>query len=287
MKKILLVLSLLLLLSINLPLAAQTRVDVQQYHVGADDIPLWHNTRLQQDHYGLIWIGTWNGLYRFDGSEFYSFKPEPSNESGVESDRVRDILMLGGDTLLCRIEETIWMFNVKTCRYDSIASHLQSHYRQIMTDGLSDMLIPSADVTLGGETFKDIKQHMVDQQGVHWLLNPNNIYCVRLAERRGDNIDPEMTDVMQYICHDMAGNYWMCTRPTGIIAIYDEDFNRKGFLAPDGTLKQKPVEFTHAYYVYDDKQGNIWIGAKPEGLYRLRPRDNGYEVKHIDRKSVV
>ena len=31
-------------------------------------------TQLAQDDYGYIWIGTWNGLSRFDGYNFYNYK---------------------------------------------------------------------------------------------------------------------------------------------------------------------------------------------------------------------
>ena len=59
---------------------AATGVSAQQlqatrHHYSADD-GLASNaiTQIAQDDYGYIWIGTWNGLSRFDGYNFYNYK---------------------------------------------------------------------------------------------------------------------------------------------------------------------------------------------------------------------
>lgn len=258
------------------------RVDVQQFRTGADDVPLWHITRVQQDGNGLIWIATWNGLYRYDGLQFYAFKAEPGNGTDMASDRVRDILMTGGDTLLCRIEDDrIWAFNVKTCRFDTIPDALQSHYRQVMNDGLTDMIVPTADVILEGQCFQDIKQHFIDRQGNHWLVNTNHIYCVRISERRGDMIDPRLTQAVQCLGRDQAGGYWLCERETSAVLLFDKDFNRIGYLHPNGSLQSRPTRLGRCFDVYDDLSGDVWLGAKPEGLFRVRRHGSRCDVLHF------
>lgn len=262
--------------------SAQMRVDVQQFHTGADDTPLWHITRIQQDDNGLIWIATWNGLYRYDGTQFFVFKAEPGNGTDMESDRVRDILMIGGDTLLCRVEdERIWAFNVKTCRFDTIPTRQQRHYRQVMNEGLTDMIVPTADVELEGQHFQDIKQHFIDQQGNHWLVNAYNIYCVRISKRRGEMIDPTQDKPMQCIGRDLSGNFWLCERESSAVSICDKDFNHIGYLSPNGLLQKQPVKLGRCYDVYDDKTGDIWLGAKPEGLFRVRRHGSRCDVLHF------
>ena len=39
-----------------------------------DGVPSRHVTQLLQDRDGFMWFSTWNGLCRFDGYEFHSFK---------------------------------------------------------------------------------------------------------------------------------------------------------------------------------------------------------------------
>lgn len=38
-----------------------------------------HATSLVQDKNGMIWVATWNGLSRWDGYRFVSFKPQPGD----------------------------------------------------------------------------------------------------------------------------------------------------------------------------------------------------------------
>lgn len=48
---------------------------------GEDDgLAHWHVTSMLQDHYGILWFGTWNGLERFDGETFTLFKSHPATK---------------------------------------------------------------------------------------------------------------------------------------------------------------------------------------------------------------
>ena len=93
--------------------------DVTTYRTTDEDAP-WHPIRLQQDSHGLIWIGSWNGLYRFDGYHFQSFKPEPGQGTEIDNDRIRDIMMAGGDSLLCRFDEGVYVFDIGRCQFSSL-----------------------------------------------------------------------------------------------------------------------------------------------------------------------
>ena len=47
-----------------------------------------------QDSQGLLWVGTWDGLNRYDGSSFKIFRPEPDNENSLSN---QVILKVGED----------------------------------------------------------------------------------------------------------------------------------------------------------------------------------------------
>ncbi|PZR16871.1 MAG: hybrid sensor histidine kinase/response regulator [Flavobacterium psychrophilum] len=44
-----------------------------------------------QDSQNLLWVGTWDGLNRFDGSTFKIFRPEPNNEKSISNQVVLTI----------------------------------------------------------------------------------------------------------------------------------------------------------------------------------------------------
>src|SRR4051812_32301376 len=45
-----------------------------------------------QDKRGFIWIGTEDGLNRFDGTNFVIFRHQPSNPAGISGNIISDLL---------------------------------------------------------------------------------------------------------------------------------------------------------------------------------------------------
>jgi diguanylate cyclase (GGDEF)-like protein len=56
-----------------------------------EGIPQSQVSALAQDHEGYLWVGTWGGLARFNGSEFKSF----FMEDGLHSTRIQELLVAG------------------------------------------------------------------------------------------------------------------------------------------------------------------------------------------------
>ena len=57
------------------------------------DISRQHITQILQDKKGFLWLSSWNGLYRFDGYDFVSFKAKPGDGNDMNSDRFRNIVL--------------------------------------------------------------------------------------------------------------------------------------------------------------------------------------------------
>ena len=47
--------------------------------------------KLRQDDYGYVWIGTWNGVSRFDGYNFYNYKTGNTSHIPGLHNRVSDL----------------------------------------------------------------------------------------------------------------------------------------------------------------------------------------------------
>lgn len=65
-----------------------------------------------QDHKGLLWFATWNGLYRFDGYNFKNYKSNMEDLGGLTNDRLLDIVedKFGCIWVLC-YDSTCYRFN--------------------------------------------------------------------------------------------------------------------------------------------------------------------------------
>lgn len=56
-----------------------------------DGLAHHHATGLVQDKQGMIWVATWNGLSRYDGYRFVSFKPKAGDGCSMGVNRIKDI----------------------------------------------------------------------------------------------------------------------------------------------------------------------------------------------------
>lgn len=85
----------LLLFFISLPFYAINRI----YKVFDTSNGLSDNTVkcIAQDSLGFIWMGTFNGLCRFDGEEFITYRHNPTDENSIANNHVEAILATGAD----------------------------------------------------------------------------------------------------------------------------------------------------------------------------------------------
>lgn len=251
----------------------------------ADESAPWHPTKIQQDTRGMIWIGSWNGLYRYDGYTFQAFKAEPGQGIDIPTDRMRNIMMAGGDTLLCMFDERAYRFDVSLCRFDTIPEAEQAAcVHRIQAS--HQMLIPAQTVSLGDRDYENILQDFVDRQGTHWLMGRENIYRVTPIRQPGHLIDNETgNDLIRTLYCDTQGYYWVCTRDERLVSLFSPQGERLGYLGADGNLHPRPLPFDAVYSIHDDGQGTLWLGTKGNGLYRMhRDATKGrpaFGVEHI------
>ena len=96
MKRISLPYKLLLIVFVSIStVQAQPSASVVRYRHFTINDNLSHNnvTSLIQDQYGYIWIGTFNGLNRFDGYQFTHYKNDPGNKNSISSNTITSLLL--------------------------------------------------------------------------------------------------------------------------------------------------------------------------------------------------
>ena len=59
-----------------------------------------HIKEIYQDNKGFLWIGTGNGLNRYDGYKFTSYKFNPSDSTTISNNRITSITNLDNDNIL-------------------------------------------------------------------------------------------------------------------------------------------------------------------------------------------
>ena len=282
---------------------SQPLCNVTKYNE-ADGVSSSHITQLLQDEQGFMWFATWNGLCRYDGYEFQTFKPVVGDGCHMTTDRIRDIDLLPHGMILCRVDEDYFMFNLKDYRFRDLTEEEQKQtaewtrkYRQSQsmlkgrnvswTDNHQTQWTLSSDgqlsyrqkdevvetpyplpITLGALGFA-----MADQQGNLWVIDYGNIYKFCTDRQRSRRLSIEPREEVKCLFADQQGRYWVTTKGDQAVRIYHGSDDRLlGYLGQDGRIHQGYTRFSAAVYaMYQSTDGTLWLGTKPDGLFRLRP----------------
>ena len=171
----------LLLSWLSVTVYGQPRCTIVHYDE-EDGLPHGHVTQLLQDELGFMWFATWNGLCRYDGYEFCTFKPATGDGCHIATDRFRDIALCPDGRMVCRVDDDYYWFDTHTCQFSDMtdgetqqAADLIKHYRQsISLKSIPDSLASyMALLPMSGGSFA-----LTDRQGILWVLADNGIYKV-------------------------------------------------------------------------------------------------------------
>lgn len=118
-----------------------------------------------------------------------------------------------------------------------------------------------------------IDRWFIDAQGNLWFSNNHNLAMMQFKQQN-IFLQTDASEVRS-VLYDRHGRLWTGFR-SGKLSVQSEPLNPTSsikYLGEDGRLYDNPTIFTtHIYSLFEDSQGNIWIGSKGDGLYRLTPQ---------------
>lgn len=80
--------------------SAQGLISVKHYSI-EDGLSQSKIQSILQDKEGYIWLGTWNGLEKFDGYTFKNYKSYPTDKVRLQHNRLQDAKMGHNNTIWC------------------------------------------------------------------------------------------------------------------------------------------------------------------------------------------
>lgn len=82
-----------------------------------------------QDSEGLLWVGTTNGLYQYDGSSVKHFSTKPNKENAIFTNLVNDITEDGDGNILVSLESGLSSYNKRQDKFTTLSTKIQHHGR--------------------------------------------------------------------------------------------------------------------------------------------------------------
>ena len=282
-------LSILLILALSfcsVAVGLQADEYAMRFYDDSDGLSHWHIGQITQDTTGMIWVATWNGLNRFDGRHFVTFKPSSETCLDIPNDRIRRLMLTNDNNLLCQIDDLLYLFDTHTCRFhalsDDEAGEVPEKKKQHFNPDF-DRVTAAKQRQFGSIVLDNIwEKEFVDRQGNKWLYDDHGIFVVTSVPSRGRRVN---NVEMRALARMRSGDIWASVRDEKIVVVYDSLLQRRGYLDPNGRIQQQPVSFGDMVYsIYESANRDVYLGCKPGALIRLTP-DHRREV-YSDLRNV-
>lgn len=297
------------------PTNAQPQCTVTHYDE-TNGMAQWFVTQIVQDKKGMIWFATWNGLNRFDGYTLECFKTRVGDGIDLPSNRIQDAVLTDDDNLLCKIEEHIFLFNTKTCKFSKVQPEEERKQLLMFQRRITHPSVPHSDIfeckdkygvrwAIGRDGHIAYKQNgqwityptsigqyrylhygLTDHQGNVWFRSENSVHKLTFSQKSFNMLPQDKPMHVRAFCIDNAKRYWVTTRDDASIRLFDKDNHLLGYLGRDGRLHPSYTSFgSPIYHVMQDTHGTFWLASKPDGLYRLREHNGSFNISHFSLNS--
>ncbi|MDX1482615.1 MAG: two-component regulator propeller domain-containing protein, partial [Woeseiaceae bacterium] len=202
---------------------------------------------IHQDATGFMWFGTENGLNRYNGYEFDSFRRERGNAAALRNDFIF--------ALAESADGTLWVGTNGggLARLDGD--------RNVVRNYLHD---PADPHSIGGNVVRALA---LAQDGSLWVgLRDGGIDRFDPASGRFERVAVEGTPSVFALHEDSAGRVWAGT-DTGLLRI--DPASGKVTVFRHAPADATSLSGDQVRAVFEDAAGNLWVGTRNAGLNRF------------------
>ena len=272
------------------------------------------NTVLQ-DKNNVIWLGTRDGLNRYDGYNFKVYKYALRNIESISNNNIKIIyedkvgdLWIGTDKGLNRFNKKTERFECFFVEKDNLNGISDNNIRDIAEDAAGNLWIATSEggicrVVFDGkkpqrkvekfETYQStdkinslsensVRKLFLDETGNFWIGTDNGLNL--LNTNNGTFSFNQITDTeldfstisINSITEDKQGNLWMGTWGDGLIRMSNTTSQR----VFKQYLPSEQYDYKESYIVAlsTDNKGRIWVGTWTNGLSVIEQDNRGQTI---------
>lgn len=213
---------------------------------------------ITQDSKGVLWLGTWSGLMRYDGYSVRTFQQEAGNPDRLQSDQITSIVEgSSGKLWIGTVSAGFHCFDRATERF------INYRFNPDNTNSLSDNDVWGLFEDSKGRIWAGTKK------GLNRFDPQTNTFLRIYAPANGSN--RPSSDYIYSICETPDGSIWSATS-RGLTRIRFRD--EQHFTLRHYHLESAPADSLLANFIYrvrpvHNEPDMIWVGSKA-GLRKIR-----------------
>ena len=213
---------------------------------------------IKQDSRGFIWIGTRNGLNRYDGYKFITYRNDDKNNSSLSNNMVNDLVEDKDGNIWLATQGGLNMYDRKK---GTFVSYMHNEKNE---NSLADNLTTRLAIDKNGDLWIATLEAGVDRFDIKSRKFYHHIHSDYDKATLSDN------RVRTVYC-DAGGDIWVGTAAGGLNLYNKKDDT---FLRISGGSPQTDLSTKNVYCVFEDNRKQLWLGTQESGLYRLDSHHN-------------
>ena len=266
-----------------------------------DGLP--HSTvyHVQQDAKGFLWLATKDGLARWDGYHFVTYRHDPENPESLSHNRVLNVLVDSQDRLWVGTTAGLDRFDAKhetfihyplegpaPCLESAVDVMVEDPQGRLWVgtaDGLAHLDPETAGCNCYGHDAEDpstlsdprVDDLFIDRRGRLWAATFRGLNRFDASSRtftrflhRADDASSLSHNRIHQLAEGPDDRLWVATsRGVNLLDLDAEEFGFSSFQSESADFSMEAV-----YALHLDRQGDLWLGAASSGVFRIRKGTN-------------
>lgn len=242
-------------------------------------------TSIYQDEFGIIWIGTKDGLNRYNGTDFYIFRPKEGDKNSLYNNNIGTICGDRNGHIYIRCKYAVVEYDIR----EDVFHTIRDNNIQAICYGNSKLWACTRDsLFMYNRTDKTLEYYytlqdtriscMIEDHGGNLYVGTMNkgLYMID-SNKKWLNYFPDKDITCIY--EDSKKNIWVGTKDDGLIRLDRNGGTTNYASAP----YENSLSSNYVRCIAEDNLGNYWVGTF-KGLDKLDVTTNTFTNYSEDNK---